>query len=170
MEQIRRLDNNKRQKLSLTTKFVNLSTELLFEIFEYLYFHESLYLNKIQCNAIEIILNSLKSIPMLTSLATKPNNLLSYIPNIRQLSLKNIDRRNTIRKHNQTIILNNLTHVSFKLYSIHFNVFELLVKDFFRLVQVLCLTSLYYGFVENQEYLDANLWEQLILNYLSNLL
>ena len=58
---------------------------------------------------------------------------------------------------NHPIALNHLTHLFFKLRRISFNDFELLIKNFFRTIQVLHLSG-----EGEEEYVNANRWEGLI--------
>ncbi|CAF1415821.1 unnamed protein product [Adineta steineri] len=302
MDQIRKLNNNKRQKLSVKTrKFEDLSNAIVYEIFEYLYFHESFHsfydlnqrfqhlfihsnypiqinissiskslfqryliniiipqchriksfslsnplisdiypqvgnctqlqsiiLDQVQSSSIESILDSLYSLPKLTSLTIKTidkvkkqkdiylkvfrlpflrycelsietsrilyllpvatnqlssieyltiknsvslaqlYNLLSYVPRIRHLSFKNLYKGRYTPQRLQSIHFDNLTSVSLKFQYFDFDVFELLIQDFFQHVQILCFSARDSSMQD--EYLDTNCWEELITNHLPNL-
>ena len=93
-------------------------------------------------------------------------NLLSYAPQLRRLSLGHLDRCTRSQAYMNSISLNYLTHVSLKLCWISFEDFDLLVRDFFRQVQVLHITVDYVG---NLEYINAERWERLISSHMPNL-
>ena len=96
------------------------------------------------------------------------DKLLSCFPKLRHLSIDclvissfmEIETENEKRP----IVLKQLKSVSLKLDSINFNRLEHVIKTFFRHVEVLRLTAKY-----NQEYLNAQRWEQLILTSMPNL-
>ncbi|CAF3859420.1 unnamed protein product [Adineta steineri] len=85
------------------------------------------------------------------------DRLLSYIPQIRRLSLDNFVANNEYEL-NHPIMLNHLTHLFLKLDGLSFNNFKLLIKTFFSTIEVLHLSV--YG---KEEYINANQWQELIL-------
>jgi hypothetical protein len=97
-------------------------------------------------------------------------SLLQYVPQLRRLSLEYLHGSKHGRTQTNSITLNYLTHVSLDMYCVSFNDFELLVKDFFRHVQVLHigLNCLHLS-TPDTEYLNADWWERLILKSMSNL-
>ncbi|CAF3977440.1 unnamed protein product [Rotaria sp. Silwood1] len=98
------------------------------------------------------------------------DSLLSYVPQLRRLSLDYLDGFRSSQKRMHPVNLNDLTNVSLKLYSIDFNRFEQLVRILFRQVQVLRIVADYTRFSTfNMEYLNADQWEQLISTHMPNL-
>jgi hypothetical protein len=98
------------------------------------------------------------------------DTLLSYVPQLRRLSLSHLNGHLNSRIRRNPAILNYLTNVSLDLYSISFNDFELLVADFFRQVQVLCITACIMQYpISDMEYVNANRWQQLISAHMLNL-
>jgi hypothetical protein len=95
------------------------------------------------------------------------DSLLSYIPQVRRLSVHL--RQNFLEKRTRlfSFVLNHLTHISFKLDSIKFDQFEQVVIDLFSTIQVLHLSSSIAAV--DQAYLDSNKWKQLIISHLPNL-
>ncbi|CAF0833251.1 unnamed protein product [Adineta steineri] len=92
--------------------------------------------------------------------------LLSYIPQLRRLYVCYILNSWTTYMKPSPFVLPYLTHVSLDLSSISFDVFEEMIIDIFHLVHVLHI------FIRNnndQMYINANRWEQLILSYMRNL-
>jgi hypothetical protein len=98
------------------------------------------------------------------------DSLLSYVPQLRRLSLEYFDGYISSRIRTTTIQLNYLTDVSLKSHSISFNDFQLLVIDLFRQIQVLRIEiySFYFSGT-NMGYLNADRWEQLISTHMINL-
>ncbi|CAF1002950.1 unnamed protein product [Adineta steineri] len=93
-------------------------------------------------------------------------NLLSYIPQLRRLYVCYILNSWTTYMKLSPFVLPYLTHVSLDLSSISFAVFEEMIIDIFHVVHVLHI------FIRNnndQMYINANRWEQLILSYMRNL-
>jgi hypothetical protein len=98
------------------------------------------------------------------------DNLLSYVPQLRRLSLSHLNGYQSSRIRTNSTTLNYLTDVSLGLYSISFTNFELLITDFFRQVQVLCITACIMQYpISDMEYMNANRWQQLISTHMSNL-
>ena len=96
--------------------------------------------------------------------------LLSYVPQLRRLSLSYLCGRPINLLHRNPLVLNHLTDVYLNLHSIHFHEFELLVSCFLRQVQILRFTSVStYNSAPEMEYLNANRWQQLIVTYMPNL-
>ncbi len=97
-------------------------------------------------------------------------SLLSYVPQLRRLSLGRLDGSRRKQTHKSSISANDLTDVSLKLYSISFNDFESLVTEFFCQVQILrlavCPARLSFNDIQ---YLNANRWERLISTHMGNL-
>ncbi|CAF1150383.1 unnamed protein product [Adineta steineri] len=91
--------------------------------------------------------------------------ILSYVPQIRHLSISLLIA--PYRRHNMTfsITLNNLTYISLKLRSFDFHDFELLAKDLFHNLQVLRFCA-----SDEITYLHANRWQNLILSHIPNLM
>jgi len=98
------------------------------------------------------------------------DRLLSYVSQLRRLSFGHLDGFRNKRIDKSSIILNYLTDISLNLYSVNFTDFEGLVKDFFCQVQTLRITvySTYFN-ASNMDFLNADQWERLILNYIPNL-
>ncbi|CAF4392992.1 unnamed protein product, partial [Adineta steineri] len=90
--------------------------------------------------------------------------ILSYVPQIRRLSISYLLAPEKRQDMTFSITLNNLTYMSLKLNYFGFHHFELLAKDLFHNLQVLCL----YASAEIT-YLDANRWQNLILSHIPNL-
>ncbi|UJR24578.1 hypothetical protein I4U23_005953 [Adineta vaga] len=89
--------------------------------------------------------------------------ILSYVPQLRHLSLHSFELYKRTRKQLSSIMLEFLTHVSLKFdYPIEFNDFEQFLVKYFPLIQVLHITM-------GNECMPANRWEQLISTYLTNL-
>jgi hypothetical protein len=89
------------------------------------------------------------------------DRLLSYVPQLRQLSLGYLYVPYTpvTNKWTQPIPLNYLTHLHvINLCNISFNDFELLIKSFFCSIKVLFFET------HDGQYLNANRWKQLILS------
>jgi len=85
--------------------------------------------------------------------------LLSYVPQLRRLSIKYIYGYYNPETRVLSTVLNNLTHVSLTLDRLAFARFEPFVKQYFGQVKVLHISS-----NDDHTYLDAVLWERLILS------
>jgi hypothetical protein len=98
------------------------------------------------------------------------DNLFSYVPKLRRLTLGYLDGYRTSRTYNSSIALHYLSRVSLTLSSVSFNEFERLITDFFPQIEALRIeNSNNYSWLNENEYLYANRWEQLISNHLTNL-
>jgi hypothetical protein len=96
--------------------------------------------------------------------------LLSYVPKLRRLSLAHLNRSIGRRTRISSITLNCLTNVFLKLYSVSFDDFEQLARDFFHQVHVLRIEiscNQYYN--ADMDYLNADQWERLISTHIPNL-
>ncbi|CAF3962360.1 unnamed protein product [Rotaria sp. Silwood1] len=93
------------------------------------------------------------------------NDLLLHLPKLRYLSISSLvgyPYENLKLSH---ILLKDFKYISLNIYNVLFNGFELLVKHYFRSIEVLRITTRM-----DQSYLDAKRWEQLILSSMPNLL
>ncbi|CAF4046103.1 unnamed protein product [Rotaria sp. Silwood2] len=96
--------------------------------------------------------------------------LLSYVPQLRRLSIGNLKKPKINRTERDSISLNYLTYISLKLHNVNFDDFEILVTNYFRQIQVLTIAIQYIGFYDNStQYLNADRWEQLISIHMLNL-
>ncbi|CAF2980417.1 unnamed protein product [Rotaria sp. Silwood2] len=96
--------------------------------------------------------------------------LLSYVPQLRHLSIGNLKEPKFNRAERGSISLNYLINVSLKLHNINFDDFEILVIIYFRQIQILTIAIQYIGFYGNStQYLNADRWEQLISTHMLNL-
>ncbi|CAF3622400.1 unnamed protein product [Adineta steineri] len=93
-------------------------------------------------------------------------NLLSYVPKLRRLCVYCVIESSSKYIKTSLPVLPYLTHVSLDLSFISFNVFQQLVIDIFRLIQIL---HIFIRFNSDQMYTNANRWEQLILSHMPNL-
>ncbi|CAF0980559.1 unnamed protein product [Rotaria sordida] len=92
------------------------------------------------------------------------NNLLSCLPELHHISIQSLVNSNDNIKTGDLsyyIHLRYLKYVSFKLNSIDFNKFENIIKQFFDYVEILHLTM-----NSDEKYLNAKLWQQLIISYM----
>ena len=103
-------------------------------------------------------------------MSSELNALLSYVPQLRRLSLRFLTGRPYTIMHQKRAIVDQRTDVSLRLHGIHFDDFEILVSCFFRPIQNLRFTtvSTYYSALEI-EYLNADRWQQLITTHMPNL-
>jgi hypothetical protein len=97
------------------------------------------------------------------------DSFLSYIPQIRRLSFRSVEGFYDTRIRLIPVALKSLTHLSIRLYSIVFNQFESLIKDFFQQVQVLSVSVYYKGSASDTEFLHADRWERLIESHMPHL-
>ncbi|CAF3679157.1 unnamed protein product [Rotaria sordida] len=98
------------------------------------------------------------------------DNLLSCVPQLRRLSLNNLYGFSHDRTLTKSITLNYLTHVSLRLYAVHFEDFESITKDFFHKVEILRIyVRCQSVHLSNTEYLNGNRWERLISTHMLNL-
>jgi len=96
--------------------------------------------------------------------------LLSYVPQLHRLSIGNLIESKLHQTKTSSISLNYLTNVSLNLHHVNFNDFEIIVKNYFRQVQVLKIAIQYIGFFHaDKEYINADRWERLILIHMLNL-
>lgn len=91
-------------------------------------------------------------------------SLLSYIPQLRRLTCEQLFPSN--ENHGREILptLSNLTHISIQMCNLTFNQFERFIVKISSQIQVL-----HVHISKNLAYLDANLWEQLIVQHLPQL-
>ena len=93
------------------------------------------------------------------------NVLLSYLPQLTRLSCNHLTKLTIFQhSHRQPIVLNNLTHLSFKIENFNFRDLELFFTKLSHQLQVFHFSTDY-----DVTYLDANRWEQLILTKMSHL-
>ncbi len=92
------------------------------------------------------------------------NNLLSYLPQLRYLSIDCLNGVDFTDIEFYPIALKHLKYVSLELNCVYFDRFEKLIKNFFYYVEVLRFTSKY-----DSRYLHADKWEELITCYMPNL-
>ncbi|CAF1093101.1 unnamed protein product [Rotaria sordida] len=89
--------------------------------------------------------------------------LTSYTPYLCRLKFLSLTDRNVNINNVKPIILQNLTHLSIRIYTtMSFNVFQIFISNLNSKLKYLSLTTL----VEDINYLDANQWENLILTKL----
>jgi hypothetical protein len=94
----------------------------------------------------------------------KIHAFLSYIPQVRRLSLYTSTIDYDKQAQFQPIPLVHLTDVCLDLQFSTFDTFEYLVKNFFRQVQILDISS-----INDRTYFDVNRWQQLILSHTPHL-
>ncbi len=90
--------------------------------------------------------------------------ILSYVPQLRRLSINYLSEVYNQKTEISPIVLNNLTHLSLTMGSLRFDQFEQFIKNLFNALQVLHITTKYHT-----AYLDADRWEQLILSHMPHL-
>ena len=83
--------------------------------------------------------------------------LLSYVPQLRHLSIKRLCTSGNSQPNIAPIVSQQLTHVSLDLGNVYFDVFELLMKNILHKVHVLHAST-----PADQTYLSASRWESLI--------
>ncbi|CAF3916317.1 unnamed protein product [Rotaria sp. Silwood1] len=88
--------------------------------------------------------------------------LFSCFPQIRRLSIDRLTSSTT--KEIKPIIMPHLKHVTLKLNNIKFNEFEQVMKNFFENIQILSINT-----NNDQDYIQATKWEQLIINHMPDL-
>ena len=86
------------------------------------------------------------------------NAILSCVPDLRHLSVQSLAGSGNFQKNLFSCKLNNLTNVSAENITIPFKQFQLISTSLFSQLEVLRLST-----KNNQEYIDAEQWEQLIL-------
>jgi len=95
------------------------------------------------------------------------DSLLSYVPQLRRLSLYSLQEPwDKERTKLSSLVLNYLTHVSLTWASINFDQFQHLIIDLFPTIQVLRIS------ISNNTdttYMDAKRWKQLILSHIPDL-
>jgi hypothetical protein len=94
------------------------------------------------------------------------SSLLSYVPQIRRLSLNTVYMSWMRPTQLSAVVLNHLMHVSFRLHHIDFDQFEQLIGDRFLTIEVLRISIRYSS---DPTYLIANRWKQLISFRMTNL-
>jgi hypothetical protein len=90
--------------------------------------------------------------------------ILSYIPQLRRLSIDYPYADSKDQTELFPIVLNHLTQASLRLDCIRFDQLVPLARKLFQNLQVLHISTSY-----GDEYLDANQWEQLILSHMPHL-
>jgi hypothetical protein len=90
--------------------------------------------------------------------------LLSYVPQLRRLSLHQLNQSSTEQTNLYPIVLNRLTYVSLELESFYFDELESMIRNLFNQVQVL-----YVSAQNDIMYLDADRWKRLIVSSMPNL-
>ncbi|CAF1290317.1 unnamed protein product [Adineta steineri] len=86
------------------------------------------------------------------------HTLLSYVPQLRYLSLDNLHKSNSDKWEGAISSPHNLTHLYVKLNIICFDDFEIFIKTLFNSIVVL-----HFSATNTDEYFNAKRWEQLIL-------
>ncbi|CAF0918213.1 unnamed protein product [Adineta steineri] len=84
--------------------------------------------------------------------------LLSYVPQLRYLSLDNLHTSKSDKWEGAISSPHNLTHLYLKLNNICFDDFEIFIKTCFNSIVVL-----HFSAINTDEYFNAKRWEQLIL-------
>ncbi|CAF3577991.1 unnamed protein product [Rotaria sp. Silwood1] len=90
--------------------------------------------------------------------------LLSYVPQLRRLSIHCLDGSRKKQTISWSTILNYLTHISLNIKNITSDQLESMFKNLFHQLQVLHISTSY-----DETYLNASQWEKWILSYMSNL-
>jgi len=90
--------------------------------------------------------------------------LLSYVPQLRRLSINSLVEPCYKKKGLSPITLKHFEYVSLIIDVTCFNQIEILIKYFFQHIQVLRISIKYY-----KAFLDAKRWEELILTSIPNL-
>ena len=93
------------------------------------------------------------------------DSLLSYVPQLRRLSIHSLYIFRTDWIKVGPLVLNHLTHLFLTLGCMTFNQFEKMVIDHFPTVQVLSISH----YSSDQACMDAKIWEQLVLFHMPNL-
>ncbi|CAF1500425.1 unnamed protein product [Adineta ricciae] len=91
------------------------------------------------------------------------NNLLSYLPRLRYLSIDCLDGTDFTETEFYPIQWKTLKHVSLELEAVLFSRFEPMIKNFFYYIETLRFTSKY-----ETTYLDSEVWKELIPNLLKS--
>jgi hypothetical protein len=89
--------------------------------------------------------------------------ILSYTPLLNHLSCQFLDGSVNIET-NPTIVFSNITHISISSWRASFDQFELFIANYFPNLQGLRIVT-----YNNNTYLDAHRWEQLITRYMPHL-
>lgn len=122
----------------------------------------------IQSEPLPMATNEYSPIERFILISTYPmndlNNLLSYIPHLKYLSLhsSNYHRIQQMEQYSSALI--HLTHVSISGLDIPFDLFEIMVQSLFNQVQVIHISVCY-----RIEYLDGHRWQRLILSHIPQL-
>ena len=96
------------------------------------------------------------------------DSLLSYVPQLRRLSLYLSESNSSMQTQGYSFVSNQLTHIDLRIEYVQFGAFAELVKKFPTTIEVMCLTLT--GYIRSEPtYTDANKWEQLIASYLPKL-
>ncbi|CAF3438357.1 unnamed protein product [Rotaria sp. Silwood2] len=90
--------------------------------------------------------------------------LLSYVPQLRRLSINCQYYFYNEQNENFSIVLDHLTHISIKLQDITFDHVEPFIMRFFKHLQVLHIST-----NNDNEYLNAKRWKAVILSYMPQL-
>jgi hypothetical protein len=90
--------------------------------------------------------------------------LLSYVPQLRRLSLHSLDVSHNKKTNSPSMMLNYLTHVSLDMKSVTFDQLESIIIKLSPQLKMLNISTQY-----NEAYLNANRWEKLILSHLPHL-
>jgi hypothetical protein len=90
--------------------------------------------------------------------------ILSYTPQLRRLICSHLLNSDLYVRIDESSILCNLTHIYIHKCRLQFNVFEMFIKKICSQLQVLRLAT-----SEDVAFLDADRWENLIVQYIPNL-
>src|SRR5689334_16236727 len=92
------------------------------------------------------------------------NALLSYVSQLRYLSLHHLYQHRDEQIKFNPMMLKHLTHVSLNIIEINFDTFEFLIINLSEYIEVLHIST------ENDfTYMNANRWQKLILSHMSHL-
>jgi hypothetical protein len=92
------------------------------------------------------------------------NNLLSYVPHLKRLSIHSEYKYRIEQMQLYSSTLIHLTHVFLNGPDIPFDQFESIVQSFFNHIQILHISNGY-----SKDYLDADRWQSLILSHMPQL-
>ncbi|CAF1415118.1 unnamed protein product [Adineta steineri] len=91
-------------------------------------------------------------------------NLLSFLPQLRRLSIHKIHDLHHTQMNFSHLRLKSFTNISLKLYSMNFDRLEEIIKNYFYYIEVLHITT-----CDDPQFLNAKRWERLIISFMPNL-